>query len=301
VHPPMDYPAGTPLPLTFATYDDAMEWHDTELPSILALLRLAVRLGEHDIAAALPISMWRYLIIRHRMVVMIETHIVALESARLREDKRTQAVAANHLAIGYADSGRLDLSLDHFTESLRLRTEIGDDWGRAATLNNLGAVHLRMRNHGTATVHHEQALELFRQIDDKTAVAQTLNNLGEVWLGRGDVGKAIDHHNAAIAMLRELKEDLGLVQALDNLGNAYLADGRYHEAIEALDAAATLAHTIGDDFDEGSALCRTGRALGVLGRTEDARRAWQSALPLLERTDDTLAAEVRDELSRLGE
>ncbi|HEY3751345.1 MAG TPA: BTAD domain-containing putative transcriptional regulator [Pseudonocardiaceae bacterium] len=294
-----DYPPDAPQPLSFASYQDAMEWNDTELTAIVVLVPLAADLGEHDVASQLPTSMWAYFAIRRLLEVLIETHTVALESARLDYDRQMQAVVLNHLGIAYADNGQLDLSLDRFSESMQLRKETDDDWGRAAVLNNLGALHLRMNNYGTAIVYHEQALEVFRQIHDEGAEAQTLNNLGEVWLRRGDVGRSIDCHTAAIEMFRRLNEQFGLAQSLDNLGNAYLSDGKYHEAIDTLEAAATLSNSLGDIADEATALQKLGTALRELGRTEEARKAWTSALPLLDQTNEALAADVREQLGRL--
>ena len=70
---------------------------------------------------------------------------------------------------------------------MRISREIGDRFGEATALNNLGVVYERQGRPEQAAVCHEQALALFRRSGDRSGEARALGNLGSV-VGRASAG-----------------------------------------------------------------------------------------------------------------
>src|SRR5206468_1228662 len=67
-----------------------------------------------------------------------------------------------------------------YEESRRLRTEMGDRWNLASTLNNLGNMACALGDLDGARTLLEQAAAIQRGMGDRWSLAYTLNNLGVV-------------------------------------------------------------------------------------------------------------------------
>ena len=74
----------------------------------------------------------------------------------------------------------------YFRESLALRRELGDTWGVAGSLNNLGCVTTYMHNYAAALIYHQESLALRRELGDKPGIVMSYSNLGIVAVLQGD-------------------------------------------------------------------------------------------------------------------
>ena len=62
-------------------------------------------------------------------------------------------------------------------ESLALRTAIGDTWGRATALHQLGTIAAEQGEHGRAIALYEESLSLRRKLGDRYGIAVCLEGL----------------------------------------------------------------------------------------------------------------------------
>lgn len=294
---PVDPPADAPQPLAFGDRKSALDWCEQEIDALLVLVRLAVRLDEHAIASRLPTALWGFLALRHQWTVLLQTHDIALSSARRLGDDWTAAVALNNLGTAYANTGRPWRALDQLKQALAIRETIDDRWGQAASLNNLGMVHAQLADHANAVTHHELALKIFRSIQDKPGEAQALNNLGSAWRRRGEIDRSVGQHEAAIAVFKEIDDEWGIAQATDNLGVALMAQGRGEQAVARHERAAEMCDRVGHMWGKANALDNVGTAYRRMGEVESARSAWTKALEIFERLHAPEAEEVRERIS----
>jgi tetratricopeptide (TPR) repeat protein len=284
-------------PLDFADYTAAMSWCEAERPTIVRLTHQAAAHGMHDLAWRLPTALWGFLSLRNHWTDLIETHEVALASARAVGDRLGQAIALNNLGIAKVNVGRPDHAHTLLSQALALRKDIGDVWGQAAVANNLGSLHRGRGEFNTAAAHHDRAIMLFRQVGDQCGEGQALNNLGSAYLSLGRLDDAIGYYRQALSVLFGVGDQLGQAETLDSLGSAYQVLADYDAAVDCHLRAVLMFRELGDRSGEACGLDNLGLALAGDGAGELARDSWQHALALFEEIDPVRAGAVRARLT----
>ena len=115
-------------------------------------------------------------------------------------------------------------------ESLRLFQSIGDQWGVAWALDNLGMIVLADGDYVQAQSMFDRSLTLFHDAGDKRGTACVLDNLGWTALMRGEHGPARMRFEEALAAFREIGDRRGEGRALGNLANVMRIQGDLGQA-----------------------------------------------------------------------
>jgi tetratricopeptide (TPR) repeat protein len=110
-------------------------------------------------------------------------------------------------------------------ESLRLFEDIGDRWGIAWSLDNLGMLSLSEGNVGEARAMFERSMALFERAGDMRGRACVLDNLGWTALMDGDPAQAQRYFERALVVFREIDDRRGIGRALANLANTLRVQG----------------------------------------------------------------------------
>lgn len=126
--------------------------------------------------------------------------------------------------------------------SLQLFEEIGDQWGIAWALDNLGMLVLADGELRQARTMFERSLALFERVGDRRGTACVRDNLGWTAMMEGHYDEARVQFQQALATFRECGDRRGTGRALANLANVLRQLGD-------LGAARTL-------FEESLAFCR---------------------------------------------
>ena len=141
------------------------------------------------------------------------------------------AYAENMLGTSTQDEGSLREAVRHYTEAVRLYTEIGDAYGEAAANNNLGACLQDLGMLDAARHHYEVAQKADERAGDYVDMAVAYNNIGETQVMQGDIAGAqaslqrvLDAHQA--------EEELTAVAGIShiNLCKCAIANGNLEEA-----------------------------------------------------------------------
>ncbi|HEX5118955.1 MAG TPA: tetratricopeptide repeat protein [Pseudonocardiaceae bacterium] len=295
--PPLDTHTSVP-PLDFADYADAVAWFDAERSTIAQLTRETADRRMHELAWRLPVAMREFLSMRGLWAELIETHEIALGSARAVGDPIGQAIVLNNLGIAKAHTGQPDHAHTLLCQALLLRKEVGDVRGEAAVASNLGLLHCTRGEHSTAAAHHQRAITLFRQAGDQCGEGQALNNLGIAYVELGRVADATECYQQALAVLVDIGDQLGQAETLDSLGSAYRAVADYQAAVDCHLRAVLLFRDLGEQGGEAIGLDNLGLALAAGGSETLARESWEHALGLFEQLDPDRARDVRTRLDR---
>jgi tetratricopeptide (TPR) repeat protein len=129
---------------------------------------------------------------------------------------------AGHVAVS---QGKLVRARNQYTESLRLRREIGDLRSVSNSLNSLGWLEMTASNLADAKAMLEEAVDVARQIDDTESIAQALGNVAHVELQQGEYALARAHLRDALALCRELGMRRAAVELLFALAAEAGLDG----------------------------------------------------------------------------
>jgi len=178
----------------------------------------------------------------------------ALEAAlllRLEVDADRRA-SADRRARALLLEGSCRWRLSEYGEALRLlhdalellpETSLG---ARAATLQDLGTVHIYLAQHDEAFARLLAALELYDALDDEQGRSDVENNLGIVAYHRGDLIEAERAYRSALSRREQLGDRDGVAACSNNLGKVLTDRGRYDDALATLHHAATVWEALGN-------------------------------------------------------
>jgi predicted ATPase/class 3 adenylate cyclase len=173
-----------------------------------------------------------------------------------------------------------------FEESLRLRRELGDKKGIAASLNNLGGIAYEQGDYHNARLLFEGSLAIQRERGDKWGVSAALGNVGLAALQEGDYEGARALQEETLALHRELGDKRGISIALNNLALVPKAQGDYATALALFEEALGLRREIGDKAGIGSSLSNIGSVAQEQGNYSLARALFEESLTLRREVGD---------------
>jgi len=286
---------------TFETVPLALKWCETERANLVAGTRQAAASGLHQLAWRLAVACVSFFHRRAYWTDWVETHHIALASARLTGDRRAEALVLNNLGTAFTRQG-MNEAADCFEQALVIRREIGDLPGEAQSATNMADNYVQLKRFEEALELLNRVLEIQRQAASRYGEGVTLNNLGETFLALGRYDEAVDRLMQARKLFCDIAEIRGEGYALTNLGGAYLALSRTADAIDVLRRALELRQAAGDRFDEAHTLRDLGRAYLVAGQRQQAAGCLrQAAATFADLGDDSRAAEVGVQLAELGD
>ncbi|MGW7108949.1 tetratricopeptide repeat protein [Streptomyces xanthophaeus] len=264
----------------------ALDWLDTERPTIVALVALAeaegrIELMVHVATAVLPyLNEWRHF---EEAFAVGEQ---ALAGARVIDEPSYVNAALQELGKMHVEVHALDRGIEFLEEAVTGFSECEDRRGEANALNSLGCAFAMKENFERAAETLEQARDLFRELGHRHGEASTLSNLAATLPALDRFAEAIEMHQRAAGLFRALGDINGEADAHGNLALCLLATGRREEAHEAVEKSVVLRRGLGDRHGEGQALAVLGLVLREKERYEEAADAHRGAAELFQETGD---------------
>ncbi|MBO3739333.1 tetratricopeptide repeat protein [Actinoplanes flavus] len=275
-------PAGTPVP-PLTDRPDALDWLDTERPTLVAVADHTATHGWPDHTTRLARTLSRYLQGGHHNDALT-VHGHAHRAARDSGDLKGQAHALSGLAIAHLRLGRPDPADDHLRQALELFRQTADTAGQARALFNIGLIAERAGRYPDAIAYKQQALELDRRNGDRIGEATTLGGLGAVMERAGRLDEAADYYRQSLTVSRQTGNPRGEALALHGLGELAVRMGRYEPAGDHLEQALRLYRQIGDRTSEAGALESLGSLHTRLDRLDEATEYYRQALTVFQET-----------------
>ncbi len=109
---------------------------------------------------------------------------------------------------------------------------------------NKGAIYMEMQELDSAELYLQKAFDIAQSIDDLITEAYALGNLATVSFLREDYDRAIDYQSKGLAMEASLNDRLGMIDSHGILSVSYLALGKKNLAVYHYEKAYDLAHAI---------------------------------------------------------
>ncbi len=205
-----------------------------------------------------------------------------LAAAREAGDRRLEAGLENRVGLIHHREHRLDDAHAHFTRSIALSRESGDQLTLGQSLVDLANIAW---DRGEMRPNHEalvEGLSLLRTVGDQGGLARGLNMLCMAHLGAGHSAAAVAAAQDALAAAREAGDKSKEATSLSYLCVVNGFWGRYREALRHGQDALALADRIGDRRRIAYTMFFLGRALSALGDWGEAIRIQEDSLKLSE-------------------
>jgi tetratricopeptide (TPR) repeat protein len=261
----------------FPDADAATTWLRTEWSNLVALCRRAGRAGRHARCWQLAYLLRGYFFLAKHWDPWIETHQLALSSARAADDLWAQGVTLNGLGIAHVDRGDIEQAPGYYREALAVFTDLGDEHGQASAVANLGWVDHYAGRHGDALDRLNIALAVYRRTEARQNVAITLRGIALAETGLGAYADAITHLTDALSTLDDLGSPLDVAMSLNCLGWVHFRSGQHGEAASAYRRALSAGERATSPYEIARAETGLGNVAAAQDRLDEAQRYWDRA------------------------
>jgi predicted ATPase/class 3 adenylate cyclase len=170
----------------------------------------------------------------------------SLELARSFQDRRVEALALHELgALAGLAEGDAAREVVLTEASLALWRELGDSWGTARTLNNLGYEAYLQGDVDRAVSLLDEGVTLARVAGDRSVLGYILDSRGVVAEAQGELERATDLYQEALTLAQQVGNPLVVAFALSSLAGMAARQGQPVRAARMWGAASALRDSIG--------------------------------------------------------
>jgi predicted ATPase/class 3 adenylate cyclase len=170
----------------------------------------------------------------------------SLELARRPQDRRGEALALLELGVlASFTEGNIVREAALTEESLALWRTLGDPWGTARALNNLGYSAFLQGDLERAATLLDEAVALARTVGDRSALGYILDSRGAIAEAQGDLGRAADLYREALSLAQQIDNPLVVAFTLSSLASIVARHGQPVAAGRMWGAASALREAIG--------------------------------------------------------
>lgn len=264
---------------------DLMRWFDAERHNLAAVVRHAA--SRLDPTAWLLTDWLRGCLWRRGYLndwfAPDGAGAAALTAAQAAGSAIGEAALRNAQALVHAHRADLDAAATQLSAAVDRSAAAGWTAGHAATLGNLGNIHLSMGHTERALDLHQQALRHLPHgaTEPHLLRASYLNNVGEDYCFMGRLRPSLHHLHQALRLFRQVGDDpAGEANTLDSLAKVYHELGRLGPAVAAGTRSLTLIRQLGHVHREVEVTPNLAAIYADLGRYDEALRLAEGALRL---------------------
>ena len=208
----------------------------------------------------------------------------ALSQSILSGNREAEATVRNAIGLAHFYLDRHDDALNHYSQSLEIKRDIGDERGMSATLSNMAVVYQVRGDFDRSVATYREALAISERLGDTQGLAENLINLGTVHEEMGQLVEALDCYKRALDIETELGDRMAEILCLNDIGNVYLTQGRIDDAQVYIERALDVRKNIGEKKGVGISLNCLGTIARLRGQYERALAKHLEALELFRET-----------------
>lgn len=214
---------------------------------------------------------------------------IELEMARTKKLKYWETKALNTIGASYQVKGNYIKAIDFYQQCLKIREELKDLKGVAASLANIGSIYININEFEKALEYQLRSLKLAEDMKNKESMASSLNNIGIIYQNLADYKKALEYNQKSLKLYEALGDKQGVAASYANIGNTYATLGENEKALECQLKSNAIAKEIGDKFGESTSLT-------AIGKSYMKQKKYSLALECLNRSNQ-IAKETEDIIS----
>ncbi|HEU5099356.1 MAG TPA: adenylate/guanylate cyclase domain-containing protein [Roseiflexaceae bacterium] len=194
------------------------------------------------------------------------------------DDEKIEARLHSELGGIYGYRGNYPRAREHFEHSLRLRAEVDDLPGMAASHNNLGYLWQLESQYERAIEHYRVAEELATKINLRHMIVFAALNTASALISGGSYAEAQARCTATLALAQEMNDRQNIAQIHNTLGFVYYRQGHYPRSLAAYREALAINQSLGSSYQEANTLMNLALTLCASGQYQEAARSAREAL-----------------------
>ena len=287
-------------PPAFGGPAEALDWLESELAGLLAVLELAHDEGLRDKTWQLCEALWGLLVYRRPGQHLTSALVLGLTSAQACGDRRAQA--RMHVYIGFTDlhRGQPADARKQFIRALGLDRSQGHRMGEATALENLGLASLSAGDPRQALGFFTQARMIHEQISEPRGTALMIRRIGVAHADVGQYHHAIGHLQDALHRFAELGDPYNQARTQTSLAETCLRAGLPRDAERPLAEALDTMTRLGARHEQARIRLLLADTAAQVGDTDGERGHLRKALEAYDDLGAPQAGQIRSRLETLG-
>lgn len=209
-----------------------------------------------------------------------------LEYAEQASDDKLRMNIANAMGNAQWNLGNYEQAIAAYNESAALALETDNSAARAASLQNIGMIHVHLGENRVALEYLNLALEEFEAANRPHSLAVVLGNAGNAHLGLRNYEAALSCYERSLALHQETGHRRGEGIQLANISTIHQLMNEPDEALPLEEAAHTIAIETGDDRSVIRTRSSLGRIHLELGHDTEAGQSLMEAVALADTFGD---------------
>ncbi|MFD7504854.1 ATP-binding protein [Streptomyces sp. NPDC059850] len=280
--------------------DAALDWLESELPNLMAVIRIARPAGFPAVAWQLADALWPLFLRRKFYEDWRAAHREGLLAAEELADPVAQCRMLTSGGMGELGMGDHERALEMFERAARTFHASGNALGQARTLNYQGLAHQRLGRLDRAAELFARAAAELPTVGDARAGGLARLNLADIALERERWEQAVTDADAAHTTLDEAGDAYNAARAATLLGRAHLGRDRHGLAEEWLSAALATLRGMAAHYETARAVESLATLAERRGQTGLARERYEEALGLYSAVGRSKSAHAEAVRARLG-
>ncbi|MFB7272109.1 tetratricopeptide repeat protein [Streptomyces sp. NPDC056244] len=277
----------------FADRQSALGWIAVEWVGLVGMCHLAAERMLHSECWQLAFALREYFFLNKLWDPWIETHLVAVDAARVSRQRQGLAISLSNLGVGYVDRGDLTAAVERYQEALEIFRELNDERGIIDALCNLAWADLYRGEPENALRGLRVALSHYRRMGNERNAAITLRGIALTESELDLYVDAVHHAKQAREVFRTLDLWLDVVMSTNCIAWAHFRAGDHEAAAFHYDLAAIQAERFGSGYERARALVGLGNVHAAAGRHAEAAEQWARADEVLSPLSPVMVGEAR--------
>lgn len=169
----------------------------------------------------------------------IETHKIALETARQAKSIEFEVFSLNMLGVAYRKIDANRTALDYNQEALALADSVenpnlGILRGTAVSLNSMGNIYLLLKQYDLAVEQFKKSQKIEKSINNQLGLAINFQNIGYARDAQGKLDEALEYYNKSLTINNKINNSFGKVICNSSISNILVKQNKPKEAIQLL-------------------------------------------------------------------
>ncbi|MGE3163504.1 MAG: sigma 54-interacting transcriptional regulator [Planctomycetota bacterium] len=197
-----------------------------------------------------------------------------LGSLRLRCEVRDLggiAASKNNVGLVYKMQNRLDEAEACFRASEEIFRDLGVASAQAAVMNNLSDILLSKGKYDLALKYAKESLERRRSVQDAGGMAHSYYRIASIYKNQGQLDRAADYAEKSLAIRRDLSDKLNLAYSLELIGELHCRRARFADGFRCLRQSLSNFEALGDRLGRQVLLALLGDTFRQLGLLDEGR------------------------------
>jgi len=159
---------------------------------------------------------------------------------------KQKAKAINVIGSIYTDQNNCPEAMKNYSASLKIREEIGDNKGIAASYNNIGRIYAKQGIYPEALKNYFASLKISKEIGNKEGISLSYQSIGGIYEAQGNYPEALKNYFASLKISKEIGNKKGISLSYQSIGGIYDDQGNYPEALKNYFASLKISEEIGN-------------------------------------------------------